>query len=53
MYSTDLTKIKLNEFMETLKNIQLLPSHRILLTDIDLNFKKLKSFGINNLDCEI
>jgi len=49
MYTTDLTKIKLDEFMETLKNIQLLPSHRILLTDIDLNFKKIKGLGINNL----
>jgi len=49
MYSTDLTKIKLYDFLETLKTVQLLPSHRILLTDIDLNFKKLKDFGINNL----
>ncbi len=49
MYSTDLSKIKLDEFLDTLKNIQLLPSHKILLSNIDLNFQKLKNFGLNNL----
>jgi len=49
MYTTDLKRIKINEFAETLKNIQLLPSHKILLTDIDLNFEKIKKLGLNNL----
>jgi len=49
MYSTDLTKIKLDEFVKHLRSIQLLPSQKVLLNDIDLNFKKLAEMGMSNL----
>ncbi|MFN8254919.1 MAG: DUF4332 domain-containing protein [Bacteroidales bacterium] len=49
MYSTNLNNIKLDEFCKTLKTINLLPSHKILLPDIDINFSKLKSIGIATL----
>lgn len=45
MYSTNLSKIQINEFKETLKNIQLLPSHKLLLANIDL-IEKLKMLEI-------
>lgn len=49
MYSTNFEKIAVDEFAELIKSIDLLPSKKILLRDIDTIVPKLKSDGMTNL----
>lgn len=49
-YSIDLKKISIDDYKEILKTTDLLPSWKILETDIDKNLNILKQFNINNLD---
>lgn len=49
-YSIELKNICLNDYMDILKNQNLLPGRKILLNNIDENFKAIYTFGISNLD---
>lgn len=49
MYNINIEKISILEYKEILKNKYLIPSRKILLENIDLNFEKIIKLGINNL----
>ncbi len=49
MFSTELSKIKIKDFKDTLQNISLKPSKQILLKDIDEKFKIISSMKVKNL----
>ena len=49
MYSTNLTKISLDEFQNILTTIDLLPSRKILLNGLSDLVESLKQKGIENL----
>jgi hypothetical protein len=49
MYSIDLTKISLSEFKEILLSIDLLPSRKILLDNLDAVIKRIENKGVKNL----
>jgi hypothetical protein len=45
-YDIDLTKIKLDDYRELLKQSNLLPSRKLLLDDLDMRFAALQAQGI-------
>lgn len=49
-YYIDLKKISIEEFQETLKTADLLPSHMILRTDIEENFNRIQDQEIENVE---
>jgi hypothetical protein len=49
MYTTNLTKISIEEFEKTLQNIHLLPSQKVILNNLALNMQRLKNKGLTNL----
>jgi hypothetical protein len=49
-YYIDLSEITLDELLNDLKSVDLLPSQQILKEDIDKNFEKIKNQKINNLE---
>lgn len=49
MYSVDLKKITLDEFKKILLKSYLLPTQKVILTNLDENIEKLKSKGLSNL----
>lgn len=49
MYSIDLSKITLDEFKRIMLSSQLLPSQRLILSDIEENIEKLKDKDIFNI----
>ena len=49
MYSIDLSKITLDEFKKILLAAYLLPSQKVILTNLEENFERLKHKGILNL----
>ena len=49
-YYIDLESISIDQYKEILKSADLLPSWRILKTDIDKNFDVIQKQGISNLD---
>lgn len=46
----DLTEIGIDQFKETLKTTNLIPSWKVLEEDIDSNFNAIEKQGINNLE---
>ncbi|MFA5675380.1 MAG: DUF4332 domain-containing protein [Christensenellales bacterium] len=48
-YSVDLNRIPVNRYMEMLKKQNLLPGRKILLENIDENFRRIAAAGIFNL----
>ena len=48
-YSVDLKQISIFRYIEMLKNQNLLPGRRILLDNLDENFRKIATAGIQNL----
>ncbi len=49
-YSVDLKNISIDSYKEILKNTELIPSWKILETDIDKNLDIIKKYNIKNLD---
>ncbi|NCB42644.1 MAG: DUF4332 domain-containing protein [Clostridia bacterium] len=49
MYSVDLNKITLDEFKKILLTAYLLPSQKVILTNLNENIEKLKNKGLSNL----
>lgn len=50
MYSINLEKISLDEFKKILTTVQLLPSQKRILNNIEENFKRLEEKGFTNLN---
>ena len=49
-YSVDLKSISIDNYKEILKSAELIPSWKILETDIDKNLNIIKKYNIKNLD---
>ena len=48
-YSVDLTKISINKYRDVLKKQNLLPGRRMLLENLDENFKRIANEDVHNL----
>jgi hypothetical protein len=48
-YTIDLKQISIQQYKEIMKNQNLLPGRRILLTELDENFKRITDSGVSDL----